>query len=95
MRKLIFLLFCMLLVSSYGFSQSIFSGSEKTILKYPGNKERIAITPSMLVSPSFYTCNLAFFCRQEIKLEKITHIPFKFRIGSAEQVDYLEGKKGF
>ncbi len=55
---------------------------------------KLTISPSMLVSPSFYSCNLAFFCRQEIKFEKITKIPFKFRLGSVQQVDYLEGKKG-
>ncbi len=57
-------------------------------------KSLFNITPCMLVSPFFYSCNLAFFCRQEIKFEKITKIPFKFRLGSVQQVDYLEGKKG-
>ena len=50
-------------------------------------------SPSMLISPSFYSCNLAFFCRQELKLEKVTKIPFKFRLGSVQQVDFLEGKR--
>ena len=57
-------------------------------------KPLVGISPSMLVSPSFYSCNLAFFCRQEVKFEKVTKIPFKFRLGSVQQVDYLEGKKG-
>ncbi len=52
------------------------------------------ISQSMLVSPLFYSNNLAFFCRQEIKLEKLTKIPFKFRLGSLQYVDYLEGKAG-
>jgi hypothetical protein len=50
------------------------------------------ISPSMLVSPTFYCNNLAFFCKKEIKIEKVTKIPFRFRLGSVQYVDYLEGK---
>jgi hypothetical protein len=50
------------------------------------------ISPSMLVSPSFYTAHLPFFCRQEINIERITKFPVKFRLGSVQYVDYLEGK---
>lgn len=35
---------------------------------------------------------LAFFCRLEVQLEKVTKIPVRFRIGDVQQVDYLEGK---
>ena len=45
-----------------------------------------------IVPASFQTSNLAFFCRQEWKFEKATAIPFKFRLGSLDQVNYLEGK---
>jgi hypothetical protein len=51
------------------------------------------ISPSMLVSPTFYCSNLAFFCKKEIKIEKVTKIPFRFRLGSVQYVDYLEGKQ--
>lgn len=33
-----------------------------------------------------------WFCRQEWKLEKTTGIPFRFRLGSLEQVNWLERK---
>lgn len=36
--------------------------------------------------------HLAFFCRLEVRLEKATKIPVRFRIGDVQQVDYLEGK---
>ena len=76
-------------------SPNIISG--KTVFLFAPNKITAApaekISAAMLVSPSFYSCNLAFFCRQELKLEKVTKIPFKFRLGSVQQVDYLEGKR--
>jgi hypothetical protein len=40
-----------------------------------------------------YIKNLAFFCRQEWKLEKALKVPFRFRVGSLEQCNLLEGKK--
>ena len=45
------------------------------------------------VSPNFYVKNLGFFCRQELKLEAATNIPFKFRVGSINYCDWMEGKK--
>lgn len=45
------------------------------------------------LSADFYAKQLGFFCRQEIKFDKVTKIPFRFRLGSVEQCDWLEGKK--
>lgn len=45
------------------------------------------------VLPASYYCNgLGFFCKKEIQFEKATSIPFRFRIGSIDYVDYLEQK---
>lgn len=41
---------------------------------------------------NFYARNLGFMCKQEIFLEKKTKIPFRFRIGSVDYCNYLEGK---
>ena len=57
-------------------------------------KDHKKVLPVQSVPPAFYACNLAFFCRQEIKFEKATKIPLKFRLGSVQQVDFLEGKPG-
>lgn len=49
---------------------------------------RISVIP-----PNYYSKNLGFFCKKEIAFEKVTRIPFKFRLGSIEYCNYLEGKK--
>jgi hypothetical protein len=52
-----------------------------------------ATYPALFVlSPSFYSDHLSFFCSKELKLEKISSIPFRFRVGSIDYVNYLEQK---
>lgn len=45
-----------------------------------------------VVSPDYYARQLGFFCRQEIKLDKVARFGFRFRLGSVAQCDMLEGK---
>lgn len=47
------------------------------------------------LSPQYYSSQLGFFCKQEIKFDKITKIPFRLRLGSVAQCDLLEGKKKY
>ena len=46
-----------------------------------------------IVNPGFTLQNLPFFCEKEIQIEKATLIPFRFRLGSLEQVNQIEGKE--
>lgn len=57
--------------------------------KYPG----VTVISQPFLSPNYYATQLGFFCRQEIKLEKTAKIPFKFRLGSVEDCDRMEGKR--
>ncbi len=45
-----------------------------------------------LLPQNYYTQNLSFFCRKELQFEKATKIPLRFRLGSLQQCDWLEGK---
>jgi hypothetical protein len=48
--------------------------------------------PIRLLAPDYYVKGLGFFCKKELQLEKITKIPFRFRLGTLDYVDKMEGK---
>jgi hypothetical protein len=45
-----------------------------------------------LLQPDFFLHNESFFCRKERKLENATKIPLRFRVGSLQYCNWLEGK---
>ncbi len=49
-------------------------------------------SPIKILAPDHYVKGLGFFCKKELQLEKATKIPFRFRLGSLDYVNKLEGK---
>jgi hypothetical protein len=98
------LFFCMIFVKQAVFAQEIHVKKDNLLMQelvkiaavkrftgYPSQKNMIYYKP--FLSPQFYSSQLGFFCKQEIKFDKIIKIPFRFRLGSVEQCDRLEGKR--
>jgi hypothetical protein len=48
--------------------------------------------PIRLLPANYYSNHLGFFCKKEIQVEKVTGIPFRFRLGSIDYTNYLEQK---
>jgi len=61
----------------------------KTIYQYPGRY----FYPEDY--SSYYVSHLGFFCKKELQLEDKTHLPVRFRLGSLQEVNRLEGKPGW
>ncbi len=45
-----------------------------------------------LISGSYYTDRLGFFCKAELQIQKKISIPFRFRLGSLDYVNWMEQK---
>jgi len=56
------------------------------VSKIAGSKQ------GFVIRPDIYYYQSGFFCKREWELEKATHIPFRFRLGSLAQLDAMEGK---
>ena len=63
----------------------------KKLMPVPTLAKPVFTLPVMFAS-NLSTQHLAFFCDKEYKLEKWTKIPFRFRLGSVEYCDKMEGK---
>lgn len=47
---------------------------------------------SPVLPSNFYAAHLPFFCDKELKIQKAVKFPVKFRLGSVEDCNKLEGK---
>lgn len=50
------------------------------------------LLPASSIRHDFYTQHFGFFCRQELRFEKTSGLPLRFRLGSLQDCNYLEGK---
>jgi hypothetical protein len=48
--------------------------------------------PLTVLPSNFYAAHLPFFCDKELKLQKAVKMSVKFRLGSVDACDKLEGK---
>ena len=52
------------------------------------------IKPNNWPAANLATCDYGFFCKQELKADKVTPMPIRFRLGNKEMTDWLESKPG-
>jgi hypothetical protein len=74
-----------------GGSSGVMKGVDHTsgaVLKQPINSERKFSVPS-----NIYYIQSGVICKMEWALEKSSHIPFRFRLGSLADCNAMEGKR--
>lgn len=92
-QKLKILIFCTILVAKGAFGQKLRTDSTTYFSK------KLSFTPyytrlmPVTIPANFYTTNMGFVCKQELKLEHTTRLPLRFRLGSLGYNNWLEGKK--
>ena len=69
------------------------SFSSEILNKNYSNHKNQIVLKTQSIDQGFYHNNLGFFCKKEIQLEKISLVPLRFRLGSLDYVNWLEGKR--
>ena len=52
----------------------------------------ISTDQQYIIPADIYYIQSGFFCKREWEIEKVTHIPLRFRLGSLSDCNALEGK---
>lgn len=62
--------------------------AEKGTWRMPAFSERY----SFHLASAYYIRSLGIFCKSELQLDKLTPVPFRFRLGSLDYVNWMEQK---
>ena len=89
MRQICFLAAFLLLAN---FSVSAQRRNDSAFHAIKMSKDSIKTIPNFLLPSDYYAGNLGFFCKKEILVEKTVKFPVKFRLGSVQYCDAMEGK---
>ena len=65
---------------------------QKQIQILPAYNKNFFLKQPNILPGNFYSKQLPFFCTKELQIQKVTGLPLKFRLGSVEYVDRMEGK---
>ena len=86
------ILIIILLVSfNYCIAQDRIPFSDSLVFKTRSTPVSL-IKPIVVVRPDFMSISQGFMCKQEWKFEKKVGLPLRFRLGSLEYVNKMEGK---
>jgi hypothetical protein len=93
--KLIFIL-SLILCCKLGFAQKkVYAFSEFDMFNKNKNMNAHNLSmgkTSFSIPSHFYVSQLGVMCKKEWMLEKKTGVPFRFRLGSTNYCDWMEGK---
>ena len=94
MRKTVLAIFVKLLFCLPAQAQVAADSTHAHVKAFGNAKDTALQKPASfpLVPANYYANHLPFFCSVELKLQKALKFPVKFRLGSVEACDRIEGK---
>lgn len=75
-----------------GFFHTNYSGKQQGLKQFKQAEFISTPVSCQVISADLYTRGFGFFCKKELQFEKATKIPLRFRLGSLQYNNYLEGK---